>query len=339
MQYTPERAKELISQLPWTNGEKLRVLWLRLSGEGRRDFGARLQCVQGDEAIVPVILREPGFVSANAVMSDVNRLIDVNRSDIERIPTEGLKRFSLVILAKDDFRLPQIGSPIILPTWFPVLGGVESSFRIGDLAQQSEVSMLNCPEIRVEHLAELIFDLESALVERLHELRMLRPDKVSLFIKSACGVAGSDQETAALVDAFRLHLHGVGSNPRAYRLDASRMTSLATRLVRVVLSNSPKELAKQSSGLAANIGDTGIISIKPSLIAAMLRPGTRLEVAQANMHAILVSLYQAYQLMNGAAHAGEYGNYPISLLYSTSNDLRRFLVDAARFIRSLPRIE
>lgn len=312
------------------------MLWLRLSEEGRHAFADGLHCVQGDEAIVPVILREPGFVSANAVMSDVNRLIDVNREAIERVPTQGLERLSLVILSKDDFRLPQIGSPIVLPSWFPVLGGLESSFRICDLAQQSEVSMLNCPEVRAEHLAELVLDLESALVERLCELQLTRPDEVRQFINTACGVPGHNGDVAALVDAFRAHVDGAGSNPRVYRPDASRMTSLATRLIRLVLSNSPRDLAKHSSGLASNIGDAGMISIKPSLIAAMLRPGTRLEVAQANMHAVLLSLYQAYQLMNGAAHAGEYGNYPVSLLYATSSDLRRFLADAARFVRALP---
>lgn len=333
MRYTPERVKQLISLLPWTPRDKLRVLWLRLSEEGRQAFAARLDCVQGDEAIVPVILREPGFVSANAVMSDVNRLIDLNRDAIERVPTKGLERLSLVILAKDDFRLPQIGSPIVLPSWFPVLGGVESSFRICDLAQQAEVSMLNCPEVRADHLAELVLDLESALVERLCELQLTRPGEVKQFINTACGVA--EHQVAALVADFRAHVDQVASNPRVYRPDASRMSSLATRLIRLVLSNSPKDLAKHSSGLAANIGDAGTISIKPSLIAAMLRPGTRLEVAQANMHAILLSIYQAYQLMNGSAHAGEYGNYPVSLLYSTSNDLRRFLFDAAKFVRDL----
>jgi hypothetical protein len=336
MHYTSDRAKELISLVPWAPGEKLRVLWLRLSDEGRQAFASRLECVQGDEAIIPVILREPGFVSANAVMSDVNRLIDSNRAAIERVPTEGLQRLSLVILSKDDFRLPQISSPIVLPTWFPFLGGAESSFKICDLAQQAEVSMLNCPEVRSEHLAELVLDLEAALVERLCAMQSSRPGELSKFIQVSCGVAGPNGEAVALVNEFRAHVDVAAANPRVYRPDGSRMSSLATRLIRLVLNNSPKDLAKHAGSLAASIGDNGAMSIRPSLIAAMLRPGSRLEVAQANMHSVLLSLYQAYQLMNGAAHAGEFGAYPVSLLYATSSDVRRCLLDAARFVRSLP---
>lgn len=336
MQHTPERTRELISLLPWTPGERLRVLWLRLSDEGRRSFASRLDCVQGGEAIVSVILREPGFVSANAVLSDVSRLIDVNREAIERVPTEGLEKLSLVILSKDDFRLPQIGSPIVLPSWFPILRGLESSFRICDLVQQAEVSMLNCPEVRSEHLAELVLDLETALVERLCAMQSSRPGEMSKFIQVACGVVGPNGEAVALVDEFRAHVDAAAANPRVYRPDGSRMSSLATRLIRLVLNNSPKDLAKHAGSLASNIGDTGVVSIKPSLIAAMMRPGSRLEVAQANMHSVLLSLYQAYQLMNGSAHAGEFGAYPVSLLYATSSDARRSLLDAARFVRSLP---
>ena len=54
-----------------------------------------------------------------------------------------------------------------------------------------------------------------------------------------------------------------------------------------------------------------------------------------NWHAILVAMFQAYHLMNGFAHAGEYGTYPVGLIYSTSLDLRRFLRDAERYIESL----
>lgn len=336
MQYTPERTKQLISLLPWTPEEKLRVLWVRLSEEGRQAFAAQLNCVQADEAIVPVILREPGFVSANAVLSDVNRLIDVNRGAIENLPAEGLQKISLVILSKDDFRLPQIGSPIVLPAWFPILGGMESSFRICDLAHQSEVSMLNCPEVRAEHLAELVLDLESALVERLCALQLARPEDLNKFIKTACGVGGSNGESAALLKDFQVHVAAASANPRVYRPDGTRMTSLATRLIRLVLNNSPKELAKHSDSLAVSMGDSGAIAIRPSLMSAMLRPGSRLEIPQANMHSVLLCLYQAYQLMNGAAHAGEFGIYPVSLLFSTSSDLRRCLLDAARFVRALP---
>lgn len=336
MQYTPDRIKQLITLLPWTPGERLRVLWVRLSEEGRQAFAAQLSCVQSDEAIVPVILREPSFTSANAVLSDVNRLIDGNRGAIERLPAQGLQRISLVVLSKDDFRLPQIGSPIVLPAWFPVLGGRESSFRICDLAHQTEVSMLNCPEVRAENLAELVLDLESALVERLLGLQAARPDELTKFIRTACGVAGANGEVAALLSDFQAHVSAASANPRVYRPDGTRMTSLATRLIRLVLSNSPKELAKHCDVLAVCLGDTGAISVRPSLISAMLRPGSRLEIPQANMHSVLLSLYQAYQLMNGSAHAGEFGTYPVTLLYSTSSDLRRCLLDAARFIRALP---
>lgn len=56
--------------------------------------------------------------------------------------------------------------------------------------------------------------------------------------------------------------------------------------------------------------------------------------AQANWHAVFVAMFQAYQMMNGSAHAGEYPTYSVGLQHAMSLNLRSFLVQARSFVEA-----
>lgn len=334
MRYTPARALELIAAVPWHVDEYLRIFWLRLSEESREEFATAIETVRGPEAVVPLVLREPGFFSANTVLSDVNRTFESNRGKLERFKSLELARVTVALLAKEDFRLPQTSSPIVLPTWFPVLGGAESRFRISDLGQQAEVALLSAPESRVEDVSSLLYGLEQSVVDRLTQLDAILPSEVTLFAATLQGTSEKAIDKAAALSGYKTHLATV-LEARAYRPSAQPSPSLVSRILRLTLNSSPKELANHAKALARAIGDQGVSTLKPTLFAVMHRPAAPLEPAQANWHAMMLAIYQAYQLMNGSAHAGEYAPYPIALLYSTSLDLRRFLSDATLHVRGM----
>lgn len=67
----------------------------------------------------------------------------------------------------------------------------------------------------------------------------------------------------------------------------------------------------------------------------MWRPSNKTTLEATNWHAILVAFFQAYQLMNAHAHAGEFPAYAVALQHYNSVNLRQFLLDAKDFVESL----
>jgi hypothetical protein len=332
MEYTPQRVLQLVAGVPWGTGEKLRVFWVRCADGGRDAFAQEVNIRSGAEAIVPLVIRETSFFNANAVMSDVNRIIDSNKMKFGQGPAVGAERISILLLAKDDFRLPQFSSPIRLPTWFPILAGLETQFRIADLGLQAEVSLLNCEELRIESISELFFELENALVTCLESINV--SDNVRLQKLIAAITRNENADAAKEVLAFRAHLDSI-ADKRAYRPNAGDSPALSTRLIKQVLNSSPKQIGAFASVLASEIMNQSRATLRPPLLAIMLRTAAKMSSDQGNWHAILLAMYQAYQMLNAAAHAGEYPSYSIALLHANSRDLRRALQDARYFVDGL----
>lgn len=181
MEYSPNRTLELIRGIDWKYQNVLRIFWVRCQDQSRAAFADEVSTMIGDESIVPVVVRGVGFRSANAVLADVLEIIDENKALFEAIDRNKTKRVTILLLAKDEFRLSQAGSPITLPEWFPVLPGVETFFHISDIGLTAEVSMLDCPEARIEHVSMLVFKLERAIVDKLNELYTQNQSAVQRF--------------------------------------------------------------------------------------------------------------------------------------------------------------
>lgn len=335
MDYTTTRVRELAVGIPWHPHEVLRAFWVRLSDQSRQDFATQIRGeLTPGEWVVPLIIREHSFYNANSLLSDTVRLFTANRTEIEGLKSSQPTRITALLLGKEEFRLPQTSSPIELPAWFPILGGVETSFRISDLGRQAEVNLLSCEEIRIRQLSELVFELERSIVQRLEAVASQDAARATEFIAKLLGTAASATDGAALLTGYRQHVDSVPTS-REYRPQAGTVASLLSKVVKLTHRSSPKDLARDVSTFASAIGDTSAHTLNPSLFAVFLRPTIPLSPAEKNWQYIFLGLYQAYQLMNGYHHAGDYGSYPISLLYSTSIDLRRFLQDARLYVDDL----
>ncbi len=140
------------------------------------------------------------------------------------------------------------------------------------------------------------------------------------------------QDTLAL---FSSHLAGT-VDPRAYRPNAADKSKfLAARILKLVLGHPPKQLAAAAEELSRNLHGCDATALKPTFFAVMWRPGNKMSVEATNWHAILVAFFQAYQLLNAHAHAGEFPAYPVALQYANSLNLRKFLRDAKDFVEAL----
>jgi len=336
MDYEQERVWEMVKTIPWSSGAVIRLFWIRYSNGARANFASSLATQFNGEAVLALVVRKHSFFSANAMLSDVVSLFDESRPEIEALTCGGVERLTVLLIGKDDFRLVQAASQINLPDWFPVCAGMEKSFVISDLAQTAEATPLNCPEGRIDHVSELFFEFEAALVNKLREIYGTDPERVARF-GAALQITPTPSvgDMRALIEHFEEHIASI-ADPRSYRPNAAADSKfLSARLLKIALNNSPKQLGAIASAMAPTMLGSDAREIKPTFFAIAWRPAAKMTVAQSNWHGIMVALFQAYQLMNGSAHAGEYPAYPVALQHSMSLNLRNYLTQARQFVEGL----
>ncbi|MGJ7535188.1 hypothetical protein [Variovorax sp. ZT5P30] len=330
MEYTPDRIIELVSGIDWKDGNVLRIFWVRCSMGSRAELAESVRGVIDGEAVVPLVVRGPTFLSANAVLADVHEIFDENKSEFEKIDSKTVRRVTALLLAKDDFRMPQGGSPITLPDWFPVLPGRETFFHIADLGLAAEERMLDCADARIEQVSKLTFELEASIVGRLSYLLGHNRTALQKFMDTAHG--GPVPDCVRALDDYQRNLDAVLDQWKYRPNAATDATSLVSRLLKLTLNNSPKQLGAFGKTFASCFDVPRSPKLKPTFFAAMLRPAAKMDDTTANWHAIMLAFYQAYQLMNGAAHAGEYPRYSVALQFANSVNLRTFLLEAREHV-------
>ncbi|MCP5259925.1 MAG: hypothetical protein H6929_01095 [Rhodoferax sp.] len=335
MQYTPQQVFQLVRAVPWSANSCIRMLWVR-HAEGSRDaLAEQLWTWIEREAVVPMVLRSAGFKNSNSVLADAMELFEANRQRIETLCADAPERITFLILSKDDFRLVNASSPIELPEWFPVRPTTSTFFSVNDLGDAAEIEPLNLPDARMENIAELLFELESAISDKLTEVYVLDPARVAACIDALQPSGPKCTDAQATLSLFSAHLAGT-VDPRAYRPNAAdRSKFLAARILKLVLGHPPKQLATAAEELSRNLQGSDARALKPTFFAVMWRPANKMSVEATNWHAVLVAFFQVYQLMNAHAHAGEFPAYSVALQYANSLNLRQFLRDAREFVESL----
>lgn len=335
MQYLPQQVFQLVRAVPWNANSCIRMFWLR-HAEGSRDaLAQQLWAWIDKEAVVPLVLRTGGFKDANAVLADAMELFDDSRQQIESLASNVPERLTFLILSKEDFRLVNASSPIVLPDWFPLCPAMQTYFSVTDLGQAAEVKPLNFPEARIDHVSELLFALESTITSKLSEIYCTDPVRIARCVDALQPSASKCVDANESLEVFCAHLATAG-DPRAYRPNAAEKSKfLAARILKLVLGNPPKQVAAAAEELGKNLHGSGTTSLKPTFFAVMWRPANKTSLETTNWHAILVAFFQAYQLMNAHAHAGEFPAYAVSLQYANALNLRQFLRDAKEFVESL----
>jgi hypothetical protein len=320
--FSPQRLVQIVSAPEFCTDMTFRVVWVTIS-EGSRDaYAAEVRAASQSHAVIPLVLRTSLFTDANLLLADFNRLIESNRASFEvldRVECESC--ITVVLLAKDELRLPQTSSPVCLPQWFPWRGGQEVFFRIADVAADASV-LLNADEARVDEMASALLELEHVMIRRVARASDSAVSKFMAETGSKAAVTLA-QEAAAL---FASNL-GTVTDARAYRPTVRKDSSLTARLIRLVLKSSP-DLLPNAAALVADMLAIQHEQVRPPMIAVLLRPTRSLNTATSSAHALLLTVYGAYQFTTGAAHAGDYPAVPAGLVYHTSLDLRRSLRSA-----------
>jgi hypothetical protein len=323
---------ELLALKPWDSGERIRVVWIHIADGSRSDYARKITTLESSHSVVAVAVRDQLFLSANSVLSDLNRLLDQSKHLFDQVPHSSEGKVTVAVLSKDSFGLPQIASPMLVPGWFPVMAGQEIFLRISDLLHDVDVQLLNCPESRVDQISELAFELERAMVNLLDAAIGTKLKEVEAILTILHEAKEKQPSASEWVRSCRGHLDTV-LDARGYRISAKLGPSLAGRLVRLAVRSSPDQLGAAAKTIAAAFSPLGGSPLKPSLFGVLLRPVNHLDATQRSWHSVLVAIYQAYQLTTAAAHAGDYSAYPVGLIEAGSRDLARVLREAVYLLR------
>jgi len=269
MRYTREQVIELVGVVPWHPDSCIRLFWLRHTEGSREKLALQLSAWIGREAIIPLVLRTAGFKDANAVQADALTLFEANRNEIEALTSNQPERLTFLILSKEDFRLVDASSPIELPGWFPLCPLTETHFSVSDLGQSAELKPLNFPQARMDHVAELLFELEQAIVNKLWEAYATDPERIGRFLDALLLNGPKGGEARDSLELFSAHLASV-EDPRAYRPNAADKSKfLAARIIKLILGATPKLVANAGEELGRNLHGSGATCLKPTFFAVM----------------------------------------------------------------------
>lgn len=328
--YTPARVVELVDQC---DNPGLIVFWISLSEGSRDDFAAALIGVREHRFLVPIVMRAARFTDANAVMSDLARTILENKDKFDAARDAGcVGSVAILLIAKEELRLPQVSSPVDLPDWFPNGGGKTTYCRICDLGQTAEVVLLNAAEARTDDMADALFYLERALADRL---ATGDPASVEKLLKRATKSGGLSAGLLVTLQGHADHIKSVKS-PRGYRPSVADGKGLAAQLILIILKTPSSEWSAVAHELADALQLDDFDDIGSNLLAILFRPIGKQRISVRNAHLIMLSVFGAYQFITGAAHAGEYPKLPATLIYSVSVDLRRSIRAATMIVESRP---
>lgn len=302
----------------------LRVFWLQVDSS-REEMAASLRTTVGKEEIFAVVVRDDSFKIANRILADIGLLLESCKEQLVELKASRAEKITVVVLVKESFGKAQVGSPITLPTWFPIRPGLHTHFYLTDLVGLANGTLLSGPEAQIDRVAELVFSLEHAVVDALEALQTADASQARNFL---CHLLNKNNvNVAQRIDRYRAHLVSINL-PRGYRPNATEATnSIVTDMLRLFLSHNVDDLAKAAKQLGAHLPKTQRL-LKPSYLGVTLRPRGQQTTSTRNWFSILVGVYQSYQVMNAAAHAGDYGLYPPALVHYNSCDLQLFLEDA-----------
>ncbi|MCD7439454.1 hypothetical protein K4B79_14580 [Streptomyces lincolnensis] len=337
-QIPPDSLAAAIRTRLTASASELSGFWFQVLGN-RSDYARELQeHLAGDPVVVLVVRRAP-FDNVNAVLDDFVVLLEENQEVCEKhlVGDAATERRAVVLLARNTLQLPQISSPVILPAWFPRLGGRTASVIIEDLTWRAE-SPLNVAGAAIGDLCQLLFDLEGALLERLQSVCVMKKAETDSFWDQ---VHRGDKEVhgsfADFLDGVRRTRHEV-HNPTSYRPSVREGSSLVARIWGKAQATSPDGLGKVGKALARALAlpESVETSWHRSMVAVLFRPSSGpLPEQQAFATNILVTIGAACQMITAASHADAYPSYPVPLIRSMSFDLRQGLAGTRRNLIAL----
>lgn len=317
--------------------DALRVFWVQVWWQSREEFAAGLAEVndQADRALVPWTLRKPNlFMDANSVMFDVLEVLEDAKAALTHPAAKGI---DLILLTRRELAVVDASSPIELPDWYPVsrARGETVTTTVQELTWEVAIS-LGDEALLLEDISRLLYDLDVAVVARLREALVASKRKVQRVEALLFSGSSLDED----LDRIEAALDTARASKEHYRPSTrpGRDDSIVAKIWRLVNSTGPDGLVKCASALAFALEPGHAVADQPvaaSLVAVLNRTSNPIPSdADRWCFNLLIAVRSACQLLTAAAHAEEYPRFPVVLLKSVSQDLRRFLDKAVTTLQA-----
>ncbi|MFI9388099.1 hypothetical protein [Kutzneria sp. NPDC052558] len=302
---------------------RLDAYWLAVSGH-RDSYATRLESLLQHLGMPVLIVRQTGFDNPNALMSDLVRLFECNRSRLLATLSQVRHRVSVVLLAHNELTLSQNSSAVVLPDWVPVVGGRSELCHITDITRAIDVP-LNADAVGVSRLGSALLAVEEALIRCLRHVHEQSPHlHHDLFQQIG---TSKDPDWQAVLSGAERAVNGV--NGDGFRPKSWDGATLVSRLWGLSQKHTSGEVAKRARALAKALDlpddyapEDRWLSLQ-TVLARLLKDTT--DGSDRFCRNLILTVGAACQYLTCAAHAGEYQSYPVNLLRSVVDDVHRSL--------------
>jgi hypothetical protein len=302
------------------------VYWVPTSGS-RSVLAEAIRGRRFPTPVVPIVLRKQAFADPNSVLSDIVELMDDYQQEIiGAFALESVRTCCiLALLTKAPLRIPQVGSPVTLPGWFPIRAGQTLDVHVQDVTWEA-ASCLNNPALRIDDIRAALVELEDALLNRLTTVALSdhkRTNSLLQLFRAADKDVDTYQSVLDLARASRSEL----TRSDGFRPTLRKQKFIVSRLAAIALSTAPSKCDSVSEALVVALDlPEGITLPYESILAVLQRPQPfSAAMSRRFARALLAAVGFAYQLVTAAAHADDYDDYPVVVLRALGGDLCRSL--------------
>jgi hypothetical protein len=333
---SPQRLAQVVADRLDTEESAVAGYWYAVRGD-RDGYAAELRASLAGTAVVVVVVREAVLENPNAVQAEFVELIEKHRDEFERVFAalpETPRTAAIVLLTRRVPAVPQVASPATMPGWFPRVGGTIVQLYLRDLTWTGSAA-INCPESAVPELSAALFTVDGALLDRLASTHAARPDAAETFWGH---VRFSDKYGFGEFLTRSRRFRATVPNRQAFRPDGTRGTTVVARLWKLAQRTAPESLGGLGTDLAValSLPDDAGGDWHQAFISVLGRPASRPPAPGVAFAASLVRTVAASaQFVTVAAHADDYGVYPVALLRSASLDLLTAMRDATTVLQML----
>ncbi|GAB3861962.1 hypothetical protein ACFPIJ_47180 [Dactylosporangium cerinum] len=333
---SPRRLAQVVMDRLATEESPLAGYWYEVRGD-RGKYADDLRRLLVGTAVVVLVVREVVFDNPNAVQSEFVDLIDKHRDEFEQVLRD-LPEYppvvAAVLLTRRVPAVPQVASPAIMPGWFPRLGGTIVPVYLRDLTWTGSAA-IDSSESAIPEICAGLFTLDDALLDRLIRVHATEPAGANALWTH---VRFDDRYDVSDFFTLSRRFRTTVRNKHAFRPDARNGTTVVARLWKVVQRTSPEALGRIGADLstALRLPDALDRAWHQPFTSVLGRPANRPPgPAVAFASSVLRTVAASAQFVTVAAHADDYGAYPVALLRSTSLDLLAAMRDATSLLQTL----
>jgi hypothetical protein len=325
---------DYIRRLHTERAAGIAAYWLEET-DSRGDLSRALSQNLSDLAVMPAIVRRGNFDDANGVIDDLARTIEASRpwfSEQMRKVVIRDQKFSLALISKAPLGVPQLSSPVSLPDWFPAWPEQLITVKIISIAHSIDLSLAST-DVPVALINSALLNLERSLCKRLDAVQSTNAAKLTALLVRAGGSGGAPDPTKFLSMA---RAAATASSPEDFRPGGgTESPHIVSMLFRLWWDCSPGKLHDLAKSLAEalDLANNTAIEAQYALGTLLTRtnrpPPSKTPPGVLFARNALVSLSHAIQFTNAVHHAGDYPNFPATLVIEYARDIARSCNSAA----------